>query len=57
MKPEIELSVRVTDGSFEARLAMPIECSSTQRDGIVKSWLEALKTAVELYAIEKESPQ
>jgi hypothetical protein len=43
---QIELCVRVTDGSFETRLSFPIDATNEQRDGVLKLWLEAMRLAV-----------
>lgn len=43
---QIELLVRVSDGSFESRLIFPVDTTKEQRDGIVKLWLEGMRGAL-----------
>lgn len=42
----IDLSVRVSDGSFETKLSFPIDADKDQRDWIVQNWLRAMEIAV-----------
>lgn len=44
----VNLSVYVSDGSFEARMNFPLDATTEQRDGIIKSWLQAISSAVKL---------
>jgi len=47
-EPQIELSVKVTDGSFDARIALPITATQDEISKFVSSWLATLGTAVEM---------
>jgi hypothetical protein len=38
-EPMIELSVRITDGSYESRITMPADCTDEARKEFVRSWL------------------
>jgi hypothetical protein len=42
----IDLSVKVSDGSFETKLSFPVDAAKEQRDWIVQSWLQAMDIAV-----------
>lgn len=42
----INLSVRVSDGSFETSLSFPVDATKDQRDWIVQSWLQAMDMAI-----------
>ncbi len=42
----INLSVRVSDGSFETALSFPVDATKDQRDWIVQSWLQAMEMAI-----------
>lgn len=44
----IELSVVVTDGSFETKLAIPIGCSKEELDRLVTAWLAMIAEAVKI---------
>lgn len=44
----IELSIRVTDGSFDTRIAIPVNSSEEQRASLTKMWLEQLSLALKL---------
>lgn len=44
----IELSVRVTDGSYESRLLVPITAGKEQMDNFAAMWLQALEQAVKI---------
>lgn len=44
----IELSVRVTDGSYESRLLVPISANKEQMDNFAAMWIQALGQAVKL---------
>lgn len=52
---EIQLSVRVSDGSFDARLNYPVSATAEQRNGIVASWLSSISAAVEATQRRAES--
>lgn len=41
-EPFIELSVRVSDGSFEGRLTVPVDSTNEQRVGFAKMWIDML---------------
>ncbi len=45
--PTIQLIVRVSDGSFESSLQLPIKSTSEQRDQFAKMWIGAMATAFE----------
>lgn len=49
-EPFIELSVRVSDGSFESRLTVPVNSTTEQRNGFAKMWIEMLANAVKIPA-------
>lgn len=44
---QIELIVRVTDGSFESRLSVPVDSTKQQRDEFAKMWIGAMATCFE----------
>lgn len=44
----IELSVRLTDGSFACALSVPLDATKEQRDQLIKAWLAAMRVAVEI---------
>jgi len=53
MRPTtIDLSVRVSDGSFETSLSFPVGASQFQVDGLFRAWMKALADAVALCKIE-----
>ena len=55
--PSIELIVRVTDGSFESRLSVPVDAPKDQHVAFAQMWLDALGQAVKLTAPQSESEQ
>lgn len=46
----IELLVRVSDGSFETKLVMPVDSSEQQKTEITKMWLDQLSLALKINA-------
>lgn len=49
----IELSVRVTDGSYESRLLVPITAGKEQMNNFAAMWLQALGRAVKITSVEE----
>lgn len=53
-RPHIELSVRLTDGTFETKLTIPAGTPADRRDALVGAWLglmdEAAKAATAMEA-------
>ena len=43
--PTIQLIVRVSDGSFESSLSIPVESTSEQREALAKMWIDAMAVA------------
>ena len=41
----IQLIVRVSDGSFESSLAIPVASTTEQRNAFAKMWTDAMATA------------
>lgn len=41
-EPFIELSVRVSDGSFEGNLCVPVDATPEQRIGFAKMWVDMM---------------
>ena len=53
----IQLIVRVSDGSFESSLAIPVESSEKQRNEFAKMWTDAMTTAFKgTWATEQAVP-
>lgn len=51
---EISISVKVSDGSFDASLSFPVTASAQQIKDIVATWMQALDNAVKLTQVERE---
>ena len=43
---KIELIVRITDGSFESTLSIPVESSKEDREEFAKMWIAAMAMAM-----------
>ena len=43
----IELSVRVSDDSYESRMSFPVDSSRENIQEMFKGWMAALKTALD----------
>ncbi|MCR4373442.1 MAG: hypothetical protein NUW22_01175 [Acidobacteria bacterium] len=54
---QIVLGVKVTDGSYESSISIPIIANKEQRDGAVALWLSMMKQALDLHAIEAASEE
>lgn len=50
--PFIELIVRVSDGSFESRLTVPVSAPKEQHASFARMWIDALGQAVKLTCTE-----
>lgn len=48
MSPSIQLIVRVTDGSFESSLTIPVDSTKEQRDKFAQMWVEAMREAFKM---------
>lgn len=46
-EPFIQLSVRVSDGSYETTLQLPIDADDDARKKVVSKWLEMQQAAIE----------
>lgn len=44
--PTLQMIVRVSDGSYESRLEMPVTATKEQIDNFAKMWIGALSQAV-----------
>lgn len=44
----IQLSVKVTDGSYDSSISIPVAATKEQQDGAVNLWLSMMKQALEL---------
>lgn len=44
----IELSIRLSDGTFETKVIVPLECSAANRQTAVKRWLKLAREAMSL---------
>lgn len=44
--PRIELSVRLSDGSFETSVEMPTNASAEARDALVRAWFHLMERAL-----------
>jgi hypothetical protein len=52
----IQLIVRVSDGSFESSLTIPVESSEKQRIEFAKMWTDAMATAFRGTWAKEEQP-
>lgn len=46
MNKMIELSVRITDGSFDTRVTLPVDSSSEARAAVVAAWFKLIEESV-----------
>jgi hypothetical protein len=46
--PTLQMSVRVSDGSFESKLEIPVNASRDQLNQIAQMWIQALGQAVQI---------
>jgi hypothetical protein len=44
----IELSVRLTDGSFESKITLPLNATEQARTAFVQQWYELQKAALKV---------
>jgi len=51
---DTELSVRVSDGSFEGRLTVPVDSTNEQRVGFAKMWIDMLANACQVIPIDSD---
>lgn len=56
-EPMIELSVRVTDGSYESKILMPTECSPESRNEFVSQWLAMQAAGLKVIQSSKKRKQ
>ena len=49
---KIVLSVKVTDGSYDSSISVPVAATVEQRDGAVKLWLDMMKQALALQEVK-----
>jgi len=47
-EPFIDVSVRVSDGSFESRLSIPVASTKDQRSGLLEMWVGMLANACKI---------
>jgi hypothetical protein len=45
-RPNIELRVTVTDGSFDTKVAVPVGTSQSDVDRLIKAWFNLIEQAV-----------
>lgn len=46
--PTLEMSVRVSDGSYESRFSIPVDASAKQINLVAEMWIDALRKAIEV---------
>ena len=48
----IELSIRVSDGSFESRWSLPVSATKEQRDAFANMWMDGMLLALKSCSAE-----
>lgn len=52
-KPFIQLSVKLTDDSFETQITLPIDATAEQRKNFIQAWFSLMDSAL---AVAKAAP-
>ena len=47
-KQGVELSLRLTDGTFESRITMPLDASAEGKKRFAAAWLQLMETGLKL---------
>lgn len=53
-EPFIELSVRVSDGSYESSLRIPVDSTKEQREGLAKTWVGMMAQLLSIPSEQQE---
>ena len=46
--PHIELAIRISDGTFETKVLVPMDCAESEREAAIGRWLRLAGEAMKL---------
>lgn len=56
VEARLVVSVKVTDGSYDSSLTLPLNASNEQFENAAKMWLQMMRDALALTSIEESRP-